>query len=477
MGHSPAGSGVGGHGGQSPGQHASRRNLQVDFSGSRTGRSPSASPDRSVTPTSPYSVPQIAPMPSSKLCPVCTSTELSNPPAVPNYNTCTQCKATVCNQCGFNPNPHLTEVQGLFIGRQQDEINTRLRQTNHCGRCCCWCVSCPFVAENIGPGVIHVYLVHTLWSLALMLQANECASVAASIKYSIQAHSQVKKLIYYSNYLLAPPPIRYLTIRPSLHKIQQSQHDSKSHNSKSPQHNSKSHNTTANRQNTTANRHNKTAKHTIANRHNTTENHTTANRHNTTASHTTQQQITQHNSKSPKHNSKSPQQNSKSHNSKSPQHDRKSQQQRITQQQITKQQITQQQITRQQITRQQIATTRQQVTQHNSKSHNTTANRHNTTANHTTANRHNKTANHTIANRHNTTENCNNSKSHNSKSHDSKSHNSKSHNSKSHDSKSHNSKSHNSKSQNSKSLQHKSPQHNLLSQSFFKAKTAKAYCF
>lgn len=113
MGHGPAGSSMGGHGGQSPGQHASRRNLQVDFSGSggsRTGRSPSLSPDRGVTPTSPYSVPQIAPMPSSKLCPVCTTTELSNPPAVPNYNTCTQCKATVCNQCGFNPNPHLTEV-------------------------------------------------------------------------------------------------------------------------------------------------------------------------------------------------------------------------------------------------------------------------------------------------------------------------------------------------------------------------------
>lgn len=113
MGHGPPGSSMGGHGGQSPGQHASRRNLQVDFSGSggsRTGRSPSVSPDRGVTPTSPYSVPQIAPMPSSKLCPVCTTTELSNPPAVPNYNTCTQCKATVCNQCGFNPNPHLTEV-------------------------------------------------------------------------------------------------------------------------------------------------------------------------------------------------------------------------------------------------------------------------------------------------------------------------------------------------------------------------------
>ncbi|KAM9429297.1 protein bassoon-like, partial [Salvelinus alpinus] len=110
QGHGPGmGAGMGG----GPGQHASRRNLQVDFSGSggRTGRSSSMSPDRGITPTSPYSVPQIAPMPVSKLCPLCSTTELTNPPALPNYNTCTQCRSTVCNQCGFNPNPHLTEVQ------------------------------------------------------------------------------------------------------------------------------------------------------------------------------------------------------------------------------------------------------------------------------------------------------------------------------------------------------------------------------
>uniref|UniRef100_A0A672L710 Bassoon presynaptic cytomatrix protein n=1 Tax=Sinocyclocheilus grahami TaxID=75366 RepID=A0A672L710_SINGR len=97
---------------QSPGQHASRRNLQVDFSSSsgRTGRSPSVSPDRASAPTSPYSVPQIAPMPSSKLCPVCNTTELTNFDGSPNFNKCTQCHATVCNQCGFNPNPHLAGV-------------------------------------------------------------------------------------------------------------------------------------------------------------------------------------------------------------------------------------------------------------------------------------------------------------------------------------------------------------------------------
>ncbi|XP_016354918.1 protein bassoon isoform X3 [Sinocyclocheilus anshuiensis] len=98
---------------QSPGQHASRRNLQVNFSSSRgqTGRSPSVSPDRASAPTSPYSVPQIAPMPSSKLCPVCNTTELTNVDGSPNFNKCTQCHTTACNQCGFNPNPHLAGVK------------------------------------------------------------------------------------------------------------------------------------------------------------------------------------------------------------------------------------------------------------------------------------------------------------------------------------------------------------------------------
>ncbi|XP_052461185.1 protein bassoon-like isoform X2 [Carassius gibelio] len=99
--------------GQSPGQHASRRNLQVDFSSSsvRTGLSPSVSPDRASAPTSPYSVPQIAPMPSSKLCPVCNTTELTNVDGSSNFNKCTQCHTTACKQCGFNPNPHLAGVK------------------------------------------------------------------------------------------------------------------------------------------------------------------------------------------------------------------------------------------------------------------------------------------------------------------------------------------------------------------------------
>ncbi|XP_020498022.2 protein bassoon [Labrus bergylta] len=96
-----------------PGQgHVARKSLQVDLGSSRTGRSPSVSPDRGSVPSSPYSVPQIAPMPSSKLCPVCKTADLMGTgDDKPNVNTCTQCRSVVCNQCGFNPNPHLTEVQ------------------------------------------------------------------------------------------------------------------------------------------------------------------------------------------------------------------------------------------------------------------------------------------------------------------------------------------------------------------------------
>ncbi|XP_069500296.1 protein bassoon [Ambystoma mexicanum] len=87
-----------------------RRSLHVDKI-QRSGRSPSASPDRGTTPTSPYSVPQIAPMPSSTVCPICNTTDLTSSPNQPNFNRCTQCRNEVCNQCGFNPNPHLTEVK------------------------------------------------------------------------------------------------------------------------------------------------------------------------------------------------------------------------------------------------------------------------------------------------------------------------------------------------------------------------------
>lgn len=42
-----------------------------------------------------------------KACPIC-KVDLKKEP--PNYNTCTDCKTIVCNQCGFNPMPHQSEV-------------------------------------------------------------------------------------------------------------------------------------------------------------------------------------------------------------------------------------------------------------------------------------------------------------------------------------------------------------------------------
>ncbi|KAF4070685.1 hypothetical protein AMELA_G00288310 [Ameiurus melas] len=123
---------------QGPGQHASRRNLQVDFSSGgsvgRSGRSPSVSPDRGSAPTSPYSVPQIAPMPSSKLCPICNTTELTSADRAPNFNKCTQCYTTVCNQCGFNPNPHLTEVQEWLCLNCQMQRALGMDMTTPCSK-------------------------------------------------------------------------------------------------------------------------------------------------------------------------------------------------------------------------------------------------------------------------------------------------------------------------------------------------------
>ncbi|XP_041442487.1 protein piccolo isoform X2 [Xenopus laevis] len=46
------------------------------------------------------------------ICPLCKSTELLlGTKENVNYNTCTQCQTTVCSLCGFNPNPHITEVK------------------------------------------------------------------------------------------------------------------------------------------------------------------------------------------------------------------------------------------------------------------------------------------------------------------------------------------------------------------------------
>lgn len=45
-----------------------------------------------------------------KACPLCKIDLQMEPP---NFDTCTECKNTVCNHCGFNPMPHETEVSSL----------------------------------------------------------------------------------------------------------------------------------------------------------------------------------------------------------------------------------------------------------------------------------------------------------------------------------------------------------------------------
>ncbi|XP_053356073.1 protein piccolo [Clarias gariepinus] len=43
-------------------------------------------------------------------CPLCKIVLNVGSNEAPNYNTCTECKNTVCNLCGFNPTPHQTEI-------------------------------------------------------------------------------------------------------------------------------------------------------------------------------------------------------------------------------------------------------------------------------------------------------------------------------------------------------------------------------
>lgn len=48
--------------------------------------------------------------PDSSTCPLCKIVLNLGAKDPPNYNTCTECKTTVCNQCGFNPMPNETGV-------------------------------------------------------------------------------------------------------------------------------------------------------------------------------------------------------------------------------------------------------------------------------------------------------------------------------------------------------------------------------
>ncbi|EHH52380.1 hypothetical protein EGM_12811 [Macaca fascicularis] len=70
----------------------------------KDSKSLTAEPQKAVLPTKLERSPK--PQPT---CPVC-KTELNiGSKDAPNFNTCTECKNQVCNLCGFNPTPHLTE--------------------------------------------------------------------------------------------------------------------------------------------------------------------------------------------------------------------------------------------------------------------------------------------------------------------------------------------------------------------------------
>ncbi|XP_068132276.1 protein piccolo isoform X2 [Hyperolius riggenbachi] len=54
---------------------------------------------------------QVSKTEAKTMCPLCKTTELLlGTTDKLNYNTCTQCKTNVCSLCGFNPNPHMTEI-------------------------------------------------------------------------------------------------------------------------------------------------------------------------------------------------------------------------------------------------------------------------------------------------------------------------------------------------------------------------------
>ncbi|XP_076849492.1 uncharacterized protein pclob isoform X1 [Brachyhypopomus gauderio] len=67
--------------------------------------------------------------PACPVCKVALNVEKDQPP---NYNTCTQCQNMVCCLCGFNPMPHLSEVEWLCLNCQTDR--TLQEQTGHTGQ-------------------------------------------------------------------------------------------------------------------------------------------------------------------------------------------------------------------------------------------------------------------------------------------------------------------------------------------------------
>lgn len=69
-----------------------------------------AEPQKAVLPPKLEEVPK-----PESACPLCKTKLNIGSKDPPNFNTCTECKKEVCNLCGFNPTPHLTEVSSICI--------------------------------------------------------------------------------------------------------------------------------------------------------------------------------------------------------------------------------------------------------------------------------------------------------------------------------------------------------------------------
>lgn len=65
----------------------------------------------STEPPNKASASPVVSMKGGTTCPLCKVQFNVGSKEPPNYNTCTECKSTVCNQCGFNPTPNVQEVR------------------------------------------------------------------------------------------------------------------------------------------------------------------------------------------------------------------------------------------------------------------------------------------------------------------------------------------------------------------------------
>lgn len=76
--------------------------------------SPSLQPKAGKPPAEPPKISSAVPVVSKagqSACPICQLELNVGAKDPPNYNTCTECRNTVCNKCGFNPMPNIKEVR------------------------------------------------------------------------------------------------------------------------------------------------------------------------------------------------------------------------------------------------------------------------------------------------------------------------------------------------------------------------------